>query len=223
MNASVKRGPVQIKMTPNKPMETMRVAHLVLKERRITNKIGIEKGDEVHFIIGRTNVAQQWAEALSKEDKQDKTKIPEQYEKFTDVFSEEKAQQFPSARKNDHAIEFKPDTPRTFSYKIYLISTKKTGLLHGWVRENLDKRFIRESKSPYASLTFVIKKKNGDFRVVQNYRRLNEYTIPDVSPLPLIASIIEGLHKRTLFTKFDVQWGYHNIQIKERDQEKAAF
>jgi hypothetical protein len=40
-------------------METMRVAHLVLKERRITNKIGIEKGDEVHFIIERTNVAQQ--------------------------------------------------------------------------------------------------------------------------------------------------------------------
>jgi hypothetical protein len=27
----------------------------------------------------------------------------------------------------------------------------------------------------------------------------------------------------TLFTKFDIRWGYNNIQIKEGDQWKAAF
>ena len=27
----------------------------------------------------------------------------------------------------------------------------------------------------------------------------------------------------TLFTKFDVQWGYNNIRIREEDQWKAAF
>ena len=47
--------------------------------------------------------------------------------------------------------------------------------------------------------------------------------IPDVSPLPLIGSIFEKLHGCTLFTKFDIQWGYHNIRIREGDQEKAAF
>jgi hypothetical protein len=91
------------------------------------------------------------------------------------------------------------------------------------VDENLQKHFIRESKSPFASPTFLIKKKNGDFRVIQDYRTLNEHTIPDVSPLPLIGSIIEKLHGRTLFTKFDIRWGYHNIRIREGDQEKAAF
>ena len=58
---------------------------------------------------------------------------------------------------------------------------------------------------------FLIKKKNGDFRVIQDYRTLNKHTVPDVSPLPLIGLIIDKLHGRTLFTKFDIRWGYHNI------------
>ena len=89
--------------------------------------------------------------------------------------------------------------------------------------ENLDKQFIQESRSPFASPTFLIKKKNGDYRVIQDYRKLNEHTVPDVSPLPLIKTLIEHLHGKTLFTKFDVRWGYHNIRIKDRDQEKVAF
>jgi hypothetical protein len=117
----------------------------------------------------------------------------------------------------------KPDAPTMFTCKIYPVSAKETEFLRTWVDDNLQKHFIRESKSPFASPTFLIKKKNGDFRVIQDYRTLNEHTIPDVSPLPLIRSIIEKLHGRTLFTKFDIWWGYHNIRIHKGDKEKAAF
>jgi len=87
----------------------------------------------------------------------------------------------------------------------------------------MSKKFIRESKSPYPSPTFLIKKKNSDYRVVQDYQKLNSYMILDKTPLPLIFDLVEQLGGRTLFTKFDIRMGYNNIQIKEKDQEKVAF
>ena len=73
-----------------------------------------------------------------------------QYEDFKEVFSEEAAKRFPPEREDDHAIELLPDAPKTFSCKIYPISAQETTFLREWVKENLDKQFIRESKSPYS-------------------------------------------------------------------------
>jgi hypothetical protein len=40
---------------------------------------------------------------------------------------------------------------------------------------------------------------------------------------PLIPSIINQLTGCTLFTKFDIHWGYNNIWIKPGDEWKVAF
>jgi hypothetical protein len=40
---------------------------------------------------------------------------------------------------------------------------------------------------------------------------------------PLIPSVIDHLTGCTLFTKFDICWGYNNIWIKLGDKWKAAF
>ena len=56
-----------------------------------------------------------------------------------------------------------------------------------------------------------------------DYRILNKWTVRDNYPLPLITNIIEHLQGKTLFSKFDICWGYNNICIKEEDQWKAAF
>jgi hypothetical protein len=47
--------------------------------------------------------------------------------------------------------------------------------------------------------------------------------VPDKHPLPLITNLIEQLHGKILFTKFDIRMGYNNIRIADRDQEKVAF
>jgi hypothetical protein len=39
----------------------------------------------------------------------------------------------------------------------------------------------------------------------------------------LILQVIDRLSGCTLFTKFDIRWGYNNIRIKEGDKWKAAF
>ena len=56
-----------------------------------------------------------------------------------------------------------------------------------------------------------------------DYRTLNKWTVHDNYPLPLISNIIECLQGKTLFSKFDIRWGYNNIRIKEEDRWKAAF
>jgi hypothetical protein len=100
---------------------------------------------------------------------------------------------------------------------------KQTAFLRKWLDKELNKGFIRPSKSPYPSPTFLIEKKNGDYRVVQDYKMLNKFTIPDKHPLLLITNLIEQLHGKMLFTKFDICMGYNNIRIAKGDQEKAAF
>jgi hypothetical protein len=52
---------------------------------------------------------------------------------------------------------------------------------------------------------------------------LNEVTILDRHPLLLITNLIEQLHGKVLFTKFDIRMGYNNIRIAEGNQEKAVF
>jgi hypothetical protein len=52
---------------------------------------------------------------------------------------------------------------------------------------------------------------------------LNNHTIKNRYPLPLIPDLIAAVRKAALFTKFDVRWGYNNVQIKPGDKWKAAF
>jgi hypothetical protein len=47
--------------------------------------------------------------------------------------------------------------------------------------------------------------------------------IPNKYPLPLITNLIYDLARKKLFTKFDIQWGYNSICIKEGDEWKEAF
>ncbi len=58
---------------------------------------------------------------------------------------------------------------------------------------------------------------------VQDYRKLNEMTIKNCYPLPLISELIDKLQGAKYFTKLDVCWGYNNVRIKEGNEEKAAF
>jgi hypothetical protein len=153
----------------------------------------------------------------------DENNIPLQYQEYADVFSEEKARRFLPLREEDHEIKFTEDAPKFFKNHVYSMPKEQTNFLRKWIDEELNKGFIRLSKSQYPSSTFLIKKKNNDYQVVQDYQQLNKYTVPDRHPLPLITELIEQLHGKQLFTKFDIQMGYNNIRIKKEDQHKAAF
>ena len=74
-----------------------------------------------------------------------------------------------------------------------------------------------------ASPFFFVKKKDGSLWPVQDYRKLNEMTVKNKYPLPLISELIDQLSGSKVFSKMDIRWGYNNIRIKEGDEWKAAF
>ena len=59
--------------------------------------------------------------------------------------------------------------------------------------------------------------------MVQNYRYLNQWTIKNNYPLPVISDVLENIGMKKVFTKMDLRWGYNNIRIKEGDKWKVVF
>ena len=59
--------------------------------------------------------------------------------------------------------------------------------------------------------------------MVQDYQYLNEHTVQNNYPLPLISQLVDKLKGSQYFMKIDLQWGYNNVRIKEGDEWKAAF
>jgi len=148
--------------------------------------------------------------------------IPKEYHEFLDIFSEEKAARFPEPRPWDHKIEMK-ETFVPKSFKTYNLTPQEQTELDKFLKENLDKGYIRPSQSPMASPFFFVDKKDGKLRPCQDYRYLNEHTVKNAYPLPLISELLDKLKGAKRFTKLDVRWGYNNVRIRDGDQWKAAF
>ena len=68
------------------------------------------------------------------------------------------------------------------------------------------------------ALVFFVEKKDRKKQMVQDYRSLNEWTIKNNYPLPLISDILENIGTKKMFTKIDLRWGYNNMRIKEGDE-----
>jgi len=149
--------------------------------------------------------------------------VPEPYHQFGKVFSDKESTRFPESRPWDHAIDLLPEAPVTLNCKVYPLAEGQQDALDKFLEEHLDKGYIRRSNSLYASPFFFIKKKDGKLRPVQDYRALNNWTVRNTYPLPLIKELISKLVKKKWFTKLDICWGYNNIRIKDGHQWKTAF
>src|SRR5271168_2880562 len=109
------------------------------------------------------------------------------------------------------------------SFKNYNLTPAEQTELDKFLKKNLDKGYIRPLQSPMASPFFFVSKKDGKLRPCQDYRYLNDWTIKNSYPLPLILEIMDKLKGAKYFTKLDVRWGYNNVRIKKGDEWKAAF
>lgn len=96
------------------------------------------------------------------------------------------------------------------------------------VNELLDNAIIQPSTSPYNSPLWIVPKKpdsqgNKRWRMVIDFRALNEKTIGDAYPLPNINEILDQLGGAKYFSVFDLASGFHQIKMDSKDMEKTAF
>jgi len=136
--------------------------------------------------------------------------LPPELMDYRHVFDKTTTERFPESCPWDHAIDLKDDfIPK--DCKVYPLTAPEQAELDKFLKENLEKGYIRPSKSPMASPFFFVDKKDGKLRPCQDYRALNEGTIKNAYPLPLISEVIDKLKGTKYFTKLDIRWGYNNV------------
>ena len=118
--------------------------------------------------------------------------VPEDLHEFLDVFDKNKANQFPKSNMWDHKIDIKEGfEPKSF--KNYNLTPEKQKEWNKFLDKNLEKGYIRSSQSPMASPFFFIKKKDRKLRPCQDYQYLNDWTVKNAYPLPLISKIMDNV------------------------------
>ena len=172
-------------------------------------------------------VAEEWEiwdeeEEVAKSEAEAKKLVLEKFHRWIKIFGKKQLERMPMRKLWDHAIEVKEGFVLRKG-KVYLLSREEREEVREFVKEQLRKGYIQPSKSLQMAPVFFVGKKDGKKRMVQDYRYLNEWTIKNNYPLPLISDVLENIGMKKVFTKMDLRWGYNNVRIKEDNEWKAAF
>ena len=132
-------------------------------------------------------------------------------------------------KKSTIASNVKPHEIKTIDHppstsKAYYTTPEKQEAMHKIIRELLQLNLIRQSYSPYATPAMLVPKKDNTWRMVVDYKKLNNITIKDNHPLPNMEQTIPILGgEYQFFSKLDMKSGFWQIPIKEEDKHKTAF
>jgi hypothetical protein len=140
---------------------------------------------------------------------------------YPDVFPDD-LPGIPPDRDIEFIIELQPGTA-PISKRPYRMPPNELAELKIQLQDLLDKGYIHPSASPWGCPTLFVKKKDNSLRLCVDYRPLNAVTIKNKYPLPRIDILFDQLAKAKVFSKIDLQSGYHQIKIRPSDIPKIAF
>jgi Reverse transcriptase (RNA-dependent DNA polymerase) len=147
-------------------------------------------------------------------------KVPEEYLKYAEMFSKEKAGTLPELGGAEHPIETTADPPFGPLYNLSAVQLKA---LREYIDDALARGWIAHSTSPAGAPILFVPKKDGGLRLCVDYRGLNRVTLKNRYPLPLINEAMDRLVGAKRFTKIDLKDAYHRIRIRPGDEWKTAF
>ena len=141
---------------------------------------------------------------------------------YQDIFKDELPNTLPPRRDIDFEIHLKKDEPPPVRPVIRL-SPNELAELKKQLQNLLPKELIRPSSSPFGAPVFFVKRKEGDLRMVCDYRAFNKITIADSNPVRLISEALDQISGSCVFSKIDLLGAYHQMRIREEDIPKTAI
>ncbi len=128
------------------------------------------------------------------------TKVSSKYADFADVFSPKLAIELPEHTGiNDYAIELVDDWQPSYGF-IYSLKPVELETLKVYIKNNLANSFIKPFKSPTGAPIFCDKKSDSSLRLYIDYWDLNNLTIKNWYPLPLVGKSLDRLGWTWRFT-----------------------
>lgn len=145
---------------------------------------------------------------------------------YNDVFHVG-SEPFPIEMKFEHEIQTMPNT-KPISVKNYRFPECHKNEVEKQTTKMLKDGIIRNSASPWNAPIWIVPKKLDQsgikkWRIVVDYRKLNEMTISDCYPIPNIEEILDQLGHSIYFSTLDLASGFHQIRVKQEDIPKTAF
>ena len=149
--------------------------------------------------------------------------VPGEFKPYLGIMSKEAADALPQHRPYDCKIELKEGTSAPWG-PIYPLSDVELQTLGEWPKEMERTGKIKRSTSPVGSpILFVPKPHGRGLRLCVDYRALNQITIPNRYPLPLMQELQDRVQGAKWFTKMDLKNGFHLIRMSKGGEWNTAF
>lgn len=129
----------------------------------------------------------------------------------------------------EHAIPTPTIHPnRAINTKSYRIPEIHKEEVQRQTEQMLQDGIIAPSNSPWNSPILVVPKKpdasgKRKWRIVVDFRKLNDVTIGDSFPIPVISEVLDALGNSKYFSTIDCASGFLQVPVKLEDQPKTAF
>lgn len=147
-----------------------------------------------------------------------RTAIPESYHDYLDIFMKKHYESLPPHREYDHPVDL-IDGQALKKLKVYPLNAKEDAWLKAWIDKSLAIGHIEPSSHYFGSPVFLVAKKTGDYRMVTDFRVLNNATVKNTYPLPRIDTLLERVRLAKFFTKLDMPTSYQLLRMRPGDEK----
>ena len=137
-------------------------------------------------------------------------KLLREYHEFATLFFWEEFNKLPSHRPYDHIIPLLSDK-EPLKGLLYNMSRDELLVLQKYLKKHLFKGFIQVSSSSAAFSVIFIKKPEGGLYLCVDYCDLNNLTVKNRYPLPLIRETLNLLTLSVIFTKLDIIAAFNKL------------